>query len=205
MASLDGEANHTYDGEYTHCTLGTLSSFKNCRSVFFHSSPADRSRIMDAWHQSLTAEFVRRGGLPPPFELVFRSLETSPAATFLKADDASNTVEVLRSAIKAAAENPLLGDLSAELEKKYSKVHPDLCSIKDAVHVPDIIHSTVMRVASQPSDAGRLAEGLADLSARWEPATVKVGEITLVYENHPYMHFSREGAEEVLCYRLPVG
>lgn len=98
-----------------------------------------------------------------------------------------------------------LGDLSAELEKKYSKVHPDLCSIKDAVHVPDIIHSTVMRVASQPSNAGRLAEGLADLSARWEPATVKVGEITLVYENHPYMHFSREGAEEVLCYRLPVG
>lgn len=27
MASLDGEANHMYDGEYTHCTLGTLSRY----------------------------------------------------------------------------------------------------------------------------------------------------------------------------------
>lgn len=60
-----------------------------------------------------------------------------------------------------------------------------------------------MRVASRPSDEGRLAEGLAGLDARWEPATVKVGEMCLVYENHPYMHLSREGGE-VHCYRLPT-
>lgn len=54
-----------------------------------------------------------------------------------------------------------------------------------------------MRVASEPRAGGgdRLAEGLAGVGARWEPATVKVGEISLVHEAHPYMHLSREGAE----------
>lgn len=42
------------------------------------------------------------------FQLVFRSLEVSPGATFLQADDASNTMETLRSAVKEAAEDPLV-------------------------------------------------------------------------------------------------
>jgi len=92
---------------------------------------------------------------------------------------------------------PQLGELSAELEGKYRGAHADLCSIRDALQVPNIIHSTVMRAASEPRAGGgeRLAEGLAGLGARWEPATVKVGEISLVHEAHPYMHLSREGAE----------
>lgn len=93
-----------------------------------------------------------------------------------------------------------LGELSTELEQKHSDV-PDLCSLKAAVHVPDIIHSTVMRLASEPSDVRVLREGLAGLRARWEPATVKVGELSLVHEKHPYMHLSRtEG--EVRRYKL---
>ena len=39
---------------------------------------------------------------------MFRSLEVFPAATVLRADDASNTVETLRSAVKEAAEDPLV-------------------------------------------------------------------------------------------------
>eukprot|EP00752_Nemacystus_decipiens_P003110 g2881.t1 len=145
-----------------------------------------------------------RTALPPPIlvssclkKIVFRSLETSPAATFLRADDASDGMESLRSAVKEAACNPELGELSAELEDKYSSAHPELCSLKDALHVPSIIHSTMMRIAVQPSGPAekRLSEGLADLGARWEPATVKVGAMSLVHEKHPYMHLSRERGE----------
>ncbi|CBJ29387.1 expressed unknown protein [Ectocarpus siliculosus] len=200
MASLD-ESILSYDGEYTHCTVATLSSFKNSRSVFCHASAADRDRIIEAWHQALTAAFARTEGLRP-FDIVFRSLETSPAATFLLGDDSSKTVEALRSAVKEAARNPKLSELSAELENKYEGAHPDLFSLGDGVHIPNIIHSTVMRVASEVSDEGRLGEGLADLGARWEPTTVRVGKISLVYEKHPYMHLSREGAE-ARSYRLP--
>lgn len=102
----------------------------------------------------------------------------------------------------AAHDPSQLAKLSAELEVKYSRGNPSLCSLGDAIHVPDIIHSTVMRLASEPSDALRLTGGLAGLEARWKPATVKVGEISLVYEKHPYMHFSRmEGAAHT--YHLP--
>lgn len=55
--------------------------------------------------------------LPPPpallsrrLKLVFRSLETSPAATFLRAGDASKAMGSLRSAVKEAACNPQVGE-----------------------------------------------------------------------------------------------
>lgn len=95
-----------------------------------------------------------------------------------------------------------LGDLSAELEKKYASAHPDLCSLREALHVPGIIHSTVMRLAAAPSDAGRLAEGLTGLAAQWEPATVRVSRISMINERRPYMHLSPDGAE-AHCYSLP--
>eukprot|EP00903_Cladosiphon_okamuranus_P017564 g16178.t1 len=168
MRGLDDSHTLVYQGEYTHCTCATLSSFKNPRSVFFHASPADRERIILAWHQSLEAAFARTERALHPFKIVFRSLETSPAATFLRADDASIGMRSLRSVVKDAARDPRLGELSVELEAKYNGAHPELLSLKDALHVPDIVHSTIMRVAVQPSGAAetRLAEGLADLGAR---------------------------------------
>lgn len=39
-------------------------------------------------------------------QIVFRTLETSPAATFLQAEDGSNTIEALRAAVREAAGNP---------------------------------------------------------------------------------------------------
>ena len=82
-------------------------------------------------------------------------------------------------------------ELSAELEDTYGGNDPDILSLQAAIHVPDIIHSTVMRLASKPSDSPRLAKELAGLGARWAPATVHVDEICLVYEKHPYMHHNR--------------
>ncbi len=40
-------------------------SFKNPKSLFFHASPADRDRIVHAWHESLLAVFKRTRGLHP--------------------------------------------------------------------------------------------------------------------------------------------
>lgn len=98
-----------------------------------------------------------------------------------------------------------LGELSAELEDKYRAAHPDLCSLKDALHVPDIIHSTVMRIANQPCYPAerRLTEELAELGARWEAATVRVGAMSLVHENHPYMHLRRDKNTHTHSYPLP--
>lgn len=94
-----------------------------------------------------------------------------------------------------------LRELSAELEGKHSGT-PDLCSLMDAVQVPDIIHSTVMRVASRPLDGRRTVEELTKLRDQWEPTTVKVEHISLVYEKHPYMHLNRTTGE-AHTFRLP--
>lgn len=42
-------------------------------------------------------------------QIVFRSLETSPAATFLQGDDSSGTMEALREAVRRAAEDITVG------------------------------------------------------------------------------------------------
>lgn len=91
-------------------------------------------------------------------------------------------------------------ELSIELERKYSNM-PELCSLKEAVHIPGIVHSTIMRHSSAPSDARDLAKGLADLQSRWEPATVKASELCLVFEKHPYLHVSRADGE---VHRFPL-
>lgn len=84
--------------------------------------------------------------------------------------------------------------LSAELEPKFQHV-PKLRSLKDVVHVPDIVHSTVMRPGGASPDERALAEGLDGLRKRWRPASVRVGEVFLVHEKHPYMHVAREEGE----------
>ncbi|CAM9457094.1 unnamed protein product, partial [Ascophyllum nodosum] len=179
-----------------------LRSFKNTRSILSHASAKDREAIFEAWSQALRKAFESMDTMRP-FEIVFRSLETSPAATFLQGDDSSRTMEALRAAVRHAAEDTALRKLSDELENKYS-VAAGLCSLRDAIHVPDIIHSTVMRVASEVEDPRSLAAGLAEISGRWKPATVKVAEISLVHEKHPYMHLDRvEG--EVQSFSLPLG
>lgn len=85
-------------------------------------------------------------------------------------------------------------ELSAELERKYGHVS-NLLSLEDAIHVPDIVHSTVMRHAGAPSDAQGLAAGLAELKEKWKPAAVIVREISLAFESHPYMHIGRSEGE----------
>lgn len=47
---------------------------------------------------------------PDASKIVFRSLETSPAATFLRADDSSMGMASLRSAVKEAACSAQVGD-----------------------------------------------------------------------------------------------
>lgn len=59
-----------------------------------------------------------------------------------------------------------------------------------------------MRLASDVRDAQGLAEGLAEVGARWKPATVKIAEMSLVYEKKPYMHLSRADGE-AHTYSLP--
>lgn len=92
-------------------------------------------------------------------------------------------------------------ELSADLEQKYN-VTGDLCSLRDAIHVPDIIHSTVMRVASEVEDTRSLSAGLAEISGKWTPATVKICDVSLVHEKHPYMHLDRADCE-IRSFPLP--
>lgn len=90
---------------------------------------------------------------------------------------------------------PQIQELDAELKQKYADTAPDLVSLSEAVHVPDIVHSTVMRHAGPPADAQGLAQGLVELNAKWKSVTVNVKEISLAFEEHPYMHVSRADAE----------
>ncbi|CAN0175472.1 unnamed protein product, partial [Discosporangium mesarthrocarpum] len=123
----------------------------------------------------------------------FNSFGWSPAAAFLQAEDPSNACQELRDAVREAATDPKLAEVSRNLMKTLSHI-PDLISLGEAVHVPEIIHSTVMRFSSEPSDSGRLYSRLNTLKDVWGQAgtgaQIQVTSLSLVDEHRPYMHLS---------------
>ena len=61
-------------------------------------------------------------------------------------------------------------------------------------HLPNIVHSTVMRWAAPPgagTDAARAA--FEAVAAGWEPVVVAVPSIVAVVEDVPYMHVPADG------------
>ena len=62
-----------------------------------------------------------------------------------------------------------------------------------APHVPDIVHSTVLRWAAEPASRAEAHEAFEAIAADFRPLTVDVTGVVAVAETAPLMH----GAEEV--------
>ena len=93
----------------------------------------------------------------------------------------------MRAAIKAA------GGLAAEGSGSRDKARalPGAPAKEPAPHIPDIVHSTVLRWASEPSEADLAAAHAAfkAVAATWQPITMTVATgASAVFEDVPFMH-----------------
>jgi hypothetical protein len=176
LSALD-EGAYVYPEWETHVTIITFANFS------LHRHP-DASQV--AQLQSLVMpviEKLRPALAGPEFPLVIgRPVLTSKAAILPISDPTGEVARIRREAIDALKTN-------GELHEKL---------LRAGLTVPGIVHSTVLRFKSAPSNLKRFAAGFDEIAVSVQPIEIRIEELLLTVESKPYM---REGT---IDHRFPL-
>lgn len=175
VAALVARGAYFYPPHALHVTLAGLAPFNRTPL----RAPAERAACMASWRAALPAVLVR-AAVPPAFPLVAERLVLERAAAFILYADPTGSVPRLRAALRECA-----------AAARSEETHPPERAAGAGVHLPAIVHSTVMRFSRDVSGEAEVAEVralFAELAARWQPVTVTVDGLLLVHECVPYMH-----------------
>ena len=169
-------------------TLATFSSFKRLSSPLNHiSDDVDndmiKQKIFDTWSDLVTATIDFHGD----FLLRCEGVEVHSSAIILKWKDVSGgNVQELRQDLEYAIQH---SSKLKDLEKEMGLEEGDL---RKAVHIPDIIHTTVARFKNIPHDTEgftqRLVEWLQDEKDNLRSLVLPISSLHLLHEHVPYLH-----------------
>ena len=165
LAALD-PAVYVYPDWETHVTLITFVNFS------LHRRP-DASRL--AQLQSLlqpAIEILRPVLAGRSFPLLIGAPVLTPKAAILPVSDPSGEITRIRRNVIEALE------ADKELHGKLSRA---------GLNVPGIIHSTVMRFKSVPSDLARFAADFEAVAGTAQRVEIMIEELLLTTETKPYM------------------
>jgi hypothetical protein len=165
LAALD-PAVHVYPAGETHVTIVTFVSF------YLHAR-LEAERLTQL--QSLinpVCELVRPVLKGPAFQLVLNPPVLTRKAAIFPITDETDAIIRIRQTVRAA----LAADkeLDAEL-------------VRGGLNVPGIVHSTIMRFKSEPSNLTKFLADFDEVAAAAEPFTITVNELLLTTETKPYM------------------
>jgi len=114
----------------------------------------------------------------PSFSLLIGAPVLTPRAAILPISDPTGEITRIRRNVAGALE------ADRDLHRKLSRA---------GLNVPGIVHSTVMRFKSAPSDLARFAAGFEKAVGAAQQVEIIVEELLLTTETKPYM---REGTVE---------
>jgi hypothetical protein len=176
LAALD-PAVYVYPDWETHVTIATFVNFS------LHRRP-DAGRL--AQLQSLMQPVIEI--LSPvlagrAFPLLIGAPVLTAKAAILPVTDPSGEIARIRRAVVVALEAN---------EELYDKL------FRAGMNVPGIIHSTIMRFKSAPSDLARFAVDFEQAAGAAQRVEIMIEELLLTTETRPYM---REGA---IAHRFPL-
>jgi hypothetical protein len=183
---LPNEA-YIYPTSTLHCTIATLRSFTH--------GPMNESEIkacVDLWKPVL--DRARKSSCWPTKSIRLRmntpTLEGS--AGIFHFEDVDGTIgairEALRCAIIEAGGLPVMGGGDRTLGKPIIGA-PDG---EIPPHIPDIVHSTLLRWKAEPDDRMAAAKAFDSVTRSWTPLEISVERVTAVFETVPYMHMLAE-------------
>merc|ERR1712129_213318 len=95
----------------------------------------------------------------------------------------------LRQAIIAAG-----GQASEGLDRSGARPLPGCIEGEVAPHLPDIIHSTVLRWKGEPTDRAVAIEAFDRIAATWTPMNITVLCACACFEDVPFMHMAGDDA-----------
>jgi hypothetical protein len=177
LAALD-PAVYVYPEWETHVTILTFVNFNLHRRV----QPERLAQLQSLINP--VRELIGPLLAGPAFELDLGVPVLTRKAAILPIADAAGAITRIRRDIGAAlAADKTLQDQLAR------------CGL----HVPGIIHSSIMRFKSQPANLGKFLADFDDAAAAAEPFALAIDELLLTTETKPYMR-----AGEVV-HRFPRG
>ncbi|CAE8713418.1 unnamed protein product, partial [Polarella glacialis] len=116
------------------------------------------------------------------------------SAGIFRFEDLDRSVAKMRSCLREAI--LAAGGSAAEGagDRSAARVLPGSPEGDPAPHLPDIVHSTVLRWTAAPEDAVAAREAFERIAASWEPLQVAVPFARGVFEDTPYMHIPDDPA-----------
>eukprot|EP00965_Chrysotila_dentata_P080663 2661478-Pleurochrysis_carterae.AAC.1 len=100
----------------------------------------------------------------------------------------------LRAAVVAAGGVPAEGGA----DRSNARPLPSTPHAEPAPHIPDIVHSTLLRWAEEPTaDVTAISEAFERVAATWVPAEIVVRRVTAVFEDMPFMHIPTEDPSKI--------
>jgi len=186
---------YLYPAATIHCTIATLRAFTG--------GPLDgEARDAEAlrWSEVLNAARAMPEWPTGQFKLRLNAPTLEGAAGIVKYEEIGGTSHIeamrkcVREAIKAA------GGVSAEgsADRSSARALPGAPKGEPAPHIPNIVHSTVLRWAAEPTeDELAVAHAAFKLAAnKWVPfeLTVDTGA-NAVFEDVPFMHIPHVKAQ----------
>jgi hypothetical protein len=176
LAALD-LAVYVYPEWETHITLVTLVNFARNR----RPSPSRLAELRLLLGQAI--EILRPVLAGRAFPLLIGAPVLTPKAGILPITDPSGEFSRIRRNVVAALE------ADGELHHKLSAA---------GLNVPGIIHSTIMRFKSTPSDPARFAADFEQAAGPPQQVEITINELLLTTETKPYV---REGS---VAHRFPL-
>jgi len=127
-----------------------------------------------------------------PFRLRMGRPTLEDSAGILHYEDVDGAIARMRSCLRDAIAE--FGGQAAEgSDRSNGKPLPGGDSGEMPSHLPDIIHSTILRWRSEPSDRARAREIFDRVAQSWEPIDITVHRCCAVFEEVPYMHMPSPG------------
>ncbi|CAE7195087.1 unnamed protein product, partial [Symbiodinium pilosum] len=171
---------YVYPGHTLHCTVCTLRAF-----LAGPMSPELRQSTAESWSRILDA--ARKDAAWPTGPIVLKmgrpTLEGS--AGIFRYEDTAGAVaamrKALRGAILAAGGEPAEGGGDRSRAKPPSGTPEG----EPAPHIPDIVHSTVLRWTAEPADRAAAQEAFARVAESWEPLEIVATAPRAVFEDIP--------------------
>jgi hypothetical protein len=165
LTALD-PAVYVYPEWETHLTIVTFINFSRHRRI----EPERLAQLQSLINP--VRELIRPLLAGPSFELVLGAPVLTRKAAILPISDPAGAIMRLRQSIRAA----LSADKALEAEL-----------VRGGLNVPGIVHSTIMRFKSEPSNLPKFLADFDAVAATVEPFPLTIHELLLTTETKPYM------------------
>eukprot|EP00455_Lapot_gusevi_P044067 TRINITY_DN5454_c0_g1_i4.p1 TRINITY_DN5454_c0_g1~~TRINITY_DN5454_c0_g1_i4.p1 ORF type:complete len:238 (-),score=32.06 TRINITY_DN5454_c0_g1_i4:50-763(-) len=197
LASINTDQSfYLYPFQHLHCTVSTLCSFKTGPLAGVGADHSLRAHYISNWRHligrvmatlsfNISSDHSSSPSSPAPihpFSVSIDGLRLEKSAAFLSINDPSGCIARFRDALRQASQSD--PDFIAS----------GVDTSPSSFHIPNIIHTTILRFTKQPSPevAAQLREKFESWSRRWAAVCVNVDRFVLTTELSPYMHITFE-------------